>query len=159
MDIFLIILGSICLLVGMIGCIVPALPGPPIAYGALLLLHFTDKVQFSLKQLIIWLIVVVVVQVIDYFIPTLGTKKLGGTRWGIWGCFIGTFAGIFLFPPWGVILGPFLGAVIGELLGGKETQEALKAGLGAFLGFMIGTVLKFIVCGWFIYIFISTLVS
>lgn len=158
MDIFLIVLGSICLLVGLIGCIVPALPGPPIAYGALILLHLTDKVQFTLKQLIIWLIVVVVVQVIDYFIPTYGTKKLGGTRWGIWGCFIGTFAGIFLFPPWGVILGPFLGAVIGELLGGKETQEALKAGLGAFLGFMIGTVLKFIVCGWFIYIFISAII-
>jgi len=157
MDILLIVLGSICLLVGLIGCIVPALPGPPIAYGALILLHFTDKVQFTVTQLIIWLAVVVVVQVIDYFIPTLGTKKLGGTKWGVWGCFIGTFAGLFIFPPWGIILGPFLGAVIGELLGGKETEEALRAGFGAFLGFMVGTILKFMVCGWFIYVFISAL--
>lgn len=159
MDILLIVLGSICLLVGLIGCIVPMLPGPPIAYVALILLHFTDKVQFTLTQFIIWLLVVVVVQVIDYFIPTLGTKKLGGTRWGVWGCFLGTFIGLFFFQPWGIILGPFLGAVIGELLGGKETQEALKAGLGAFIGFMVGTVLKFIVCGWFIYVFVSSLIS
>lgn len=158
MDILLIVLGSICLIIGLIGCIIPMLPGPPIAYGALILLHLTDKVQFTLKQLIVWLVVVIVVQVIDYFIPTLGTKKLGGTRWGIWGCFIGTLIGMFVFPPWGVILGPFLGAVIGELLGGKETEEALKAGLGAFIGFMAGTILKFIVCGWFIYVFISALI-
>jgi len=158
MDILLIVLGSLCLLIGLIGCIVPALPGPPIAYGALILLHLTDKVEFTWKQLIIWLVIVVIVQVIDYFIPTLGTKKLGGTKWGVWGCFFGTFIGLFVFPPWGVILGPFLGAVIGELLGGKETQEALKAGLGAFIGFMVGTILKFMVCGWFIYVFISALI-
>ena len=159
MDILLIVLGSLCLLIGLIGCIVPALPGPPIAYGALILLHLTDKVQFTWTQLIIWLVVVIIVQILDYFIPTLGTKKLGGTKWGIWGCFFGTIIGLFVFPPWGVILGPFLGAVIGELLGGKETQEALKAGLGAFLGFMVGTILKFMVCGWFIYVFISALIQ
>lgn len=158
MDILLIILGCICLIIGLVGCIVPMLPGPPIAYGALILLHLTDKVEFTLKQLIIWAVVVVVVQVIDYFIPTIGTKKLGGTRWGIWGCLLGTLIGMFIFPPWGVILGPFLGAVVGELLGGKETEEALKAGLGAFVGFMAGTILKFIVCGWFIFVFISALI-
>jgi len=158
MDILLIIFGSLCLLVALIGCIAPMLPGPPVAYAGLLLLHFTDKVQFTLVQLLTWLVVVIAVQVVDYFIPVLGTKKLGGTRWGIWGCFFGTFIG-FIFAPWGVIFGPFLGAVIGELLGGKETQEALKAGLGAFLGFMVGTVLKFIVCGWFVYVFVSALIA
>lgn len=158
MDIVLIVLGCLCLLISLIGCIAPMLPGPPVAYAALLLLHITDKVQFSLKQLIIWLIVVAAVQLIDYFIPTLGTKKLGGTRWGVWGCLIGTFVGLFFFSPGGIILGPFLGAFIGELLGGKETSKALKAGFGAFIGFMVGTILKFIVCGWFIYIFISALI-
>lgn len=158
MDILFIVLGIICLLVGLAGCVVPILPGPPIAYAALVLLHLTDKVQFTLKQFIVWLIVVVVVQLVDYVIPTYGTKKFGGTRWGVWGCFFGTVIGLFVFPPWGVILGPFFGAIAGELLGGKETRQALRAGMGAFIGFMAGTVLKFIVCGWFIYIFIRALI-
>ena len=147
MDIFLIILGSICLLVGLAGCIVPMLPGPPVSYLALVFLHFTDKVSFTIPQLCFWL-----------FIPMFGVKRLGGTPWGKWGCIIGTFAGIFLFAPWGVFIGPFVGAVVGELLGGKETKYALKAGFGAFAGFLLGTVLKVAVCGWFIFCFIRALV-
>lgn len=158
MDIFLIITGSVFLLLGLIGCIAPGLPGPPLSYIALVLLHFTTRVQFTVTQLVIWLAVVVVVQLLDYFIPMFGTKKLGGTKWGTWGCLIGTFVGIFLFPPWGILIGPFAGAVIGELLGGKEARLALRAGLGAFIGFMVGTVIKFTVCGWFIYVFIAALV-
>lgn len=158
MDIFLIILGIICLIVGLAGCILPMLPGPPVAYVGILFLHFTEQVQFTTSQLLIWLLLVILVQVIDYFIPMLGTKKLGGTKWGTWGCLIGTFLGIFLFPPWGIIIGPFAGAVIGELLGGKETQHALRAGFGAFVGFMLGTIMKFMLCGWFIFVFIRALI-
>lgn len=158
MDILLIVLAGICLLLGLAGCALPVLPGPPLAYVGMLLLHFTEPVQFSLTQLLVWLAAVILVQVIDYFIPMLGTKKLGGTKWGTWGCLIGTIAGIFVFPPWGIILGPFVGAVLGELLGGKETQQAVRAGLGAFAGFIMGTVLKFAVCGWFIFVFIKTLI-
>ena len=155
MDIFLIIIGCICLLVGMAGCIVPMLPGPPIAYVALVLLHFTDKVDFTATQLLLWLLLVIAIQILDYFIPMFGVKRFGGTKWG---CMAGTFAGIFLFPPWGIIIGPFAGAFIGELLGGKETHHALKAGMGAFIGFLFGTVLKVAVCGWFIFCFVRALV-
>lgn len=98
------------------------------------------------------------IQILDYFVPMFGVKRFGGTGWGNWGCIIGTFAGLFLFPPWGVIIGPFAGAFIGELLGGKETGHALKAGFGAFMGFLLGTVLKVAVCGWFIFCFIHALV-
>ena len=154
MDIFLIIIGCICLLVGMAGCIVPMLPGPPIAYVALVLLHFTDKVDFTATQLLLWLLLVIAIQILDYFIPMFGVKRFGGTKWGKWGCMAGTFAGIFLFPPWGIIIGAF----IGELLGGKETHHALKAGMGAFIGFLFGTVLKVAVCGWFIFCFVRALV-
>lgn len=157
MDILLIILGSICLLVGLAGCILPMLPGPPIAYLALIFLHFTKYADFTLGQLLIWLFLVVVVQVLDYFVPTIGVKRLGGSKWGNWGCIIGTFAGIFLFPPWGIILGPFLGAIIGELLAGKEAGKAFKAGIGAFAGFLVGTVLKVSLCGWFIFCFVRAL--
>ena len=158
MDIFLIIIGCICLLVGMAGCIVPMLPGPPIAYVALVLLHFTDKVDFTATQLLLWLLLVIAIQILDYFIPMFGVKRFGGTKWGKWGCMAGPFAGIFLFPPWGIFIGPFAGAFIGELLGGKETHHALKAGMGAFIGFLFGTVLKVAVCGWFIFCFVRALV-
>ena len=114
MDILLIILGILCLIVGLAGCILPMIPGPPVAYAGLLLLHFTDKAQFSTTQLLLWLAAVVLVQILDYFVPMLGSKYSGGTRWGTRGCLIGTVIGLF-FMPWGIILGPFLGAFIGEL--------------------------------------------
>lgn len=126
---------------------------PPIAYLGLVFLHFTDKVHYTPTQLIIWLLIVAVVQVLDYFTPMLGSKYSGGSKWGNWGCIIGTLVGL-LFLPWGVILGPFLGAVIGELLGNKEFSQALKSGVGSLIGFILGTLLKFVVCGYFCYQFI-----
>ena len=114
-DIILIITGILCLIAGLAGCILPAIPGPPVSYAGLLLLHFTDKAQFSATQLLLWLLIVVIVQVLDYLVPMLGSKYSGGTRWGTRGCLIGTVIGLF-FMPWGIILGPFLGAFIGDRL-------------------------------------------
>ncbi|WP_291528155.1 DUF456 domain-containing protein [Bacteroides sp. UBA939] len=156
-DIILIILGSICIIVGLLGCILPLIPGPPISYVGLLLLHSTDKVQFSTYQLLIWLLLVVIIQVLDYFIPILGSKFSGGTKWGSWGCLIGSIIGVIFFSPWGIILGPFGGAFIGELLGERSKKDALKSGIGALLGFLFGTVFKVVVCGYFIWYFIKVL--
>lgn len=156
MDILLIILGILCLIAGLAGCFLPVLPGPPVAYAGLLLLHFTDKVQYSTTQLLVWLFIVIVMQVLDYFVPMLGSKYSGGSQWGTRGCLVGTIVGLF-FMPWGIILGPFLGAFIGELLGGRKARQALKSGLGSLLGFLLGTVLKCVVCGYFIYQFVSNL--
>ena len=153
LDIILIILGVLCLITGLMGCILPFLPGPPVAYLGLVLLHFTDKVQYTTTQLIVWLLIVLVVQVLDYFTPMLGSKYSGGSRRGNWGCITGTLIGL-LFLPWGVIFGPFLGAVIGELLGNKEFSQALRSGVGSLIGFLLGTFLKFVVCGYFCYQFI-----
>lgn len=157
MDILLIILGALCMIIGLAGCFLPVIPGPPVAYAGLLLLHFTEKNQFTTAQLLTWLFVVVLLQVLDYFIPMLGSKYSGGSRWGTRGCLIGTVAGLF-FMPWGIILGPFLGAFLGELLGGRETGQALRSGLGSLLGFLFGTVLKCVVCGYFIWQFITALI-
>lgn len=157
MDILLIILGAICMIIGLAGCILPMIPGPPVAYAGLLLLHFTEKAQFTTAQLLTWLFIIILLQVLDYFIPMLGSKYSGGSRWGTRGCLIGTVAGLF-FMPWGIILGPFLGAFLGELLGGRKTDQALKSGLGSLFGFLFGTVLKCIVCGYFIWQFVGTLI-
>ncbi len=151
MDILLYIISGICLILGFAGCFLPVIPGPPISYGALLLLHLTDRFQFTTTQLIFWGILVIIAQILDYVTPLLGTKYSGGSKWGNWGCVIGTIVGIFFFPPWGILLGPFIGALIGEMLGGKVFDEALKAGLGAFIGFMLSVVLKVALCSYFIY--------
>lgn len=151
MDILLYVLAGGCLLLGFVGCFLPVLPGPPMAYVGLLLLQATERFQFTVGQLIVWGLLVVVVQVLDYMTPILGTKYGGGSKWGNWGCVIGTVAGIFLFAPWGILLGPFIGALIGELLGGKAFGEAMKAGVGAFIGFLVSVVLKVGLCGYFVY--------
>ena len=158
MDILLIILGILCLAAGLAGCILPVIPGPPVAYAGLLLLHFTDKASFTTAQLPTWMLVVILLQVLDYFIPMLGSKYSGGSRWGTRGCLIGTVAGLF-FMPWGIILGPFLGAFFGELLGGRVTGEALKSGFGSLVGFLFGTVLKIEECGYFSRLYNETLVK
>ena len=157
MDIFLIILGAICLLVGILGCVLPVLPGVPLAYCGLLLLHATDKVQFSWQFLVIWAVVTIVVQVLDSVVPIWGTKKFGGSKMGVWGSTLGLIVGLF-FGPWGIVLGPFLGAVVFELIDGKNTRLALKAGWGSFVGLMTGTILKLICCGLMTYYFIAELI-
>ena len=108
LDLILIVISAFCMIAGLAGCILPFLPGPPIAYLGLVILHFTDKVEYTATQLIVWLLIVAVLQVLDYFTPMLGSKYSGGSKWGNWGCIIGTMVGL-LFLPWGIILGPFLG--------------------------------------------------
>ena len=161
MDIVLIIIGILCMIVGLVGCIVPVLPGVPIAYVGLWVLHFTDKVQFSWGFLLIWGIVTVVVQVIDTVVPVWGTKMMGGSKAGVWGSTIGLVIGLF-YGIWGIILGPFIGAVIGELIaqrkkGIKSFKQALKAGSGAFVGLMTGIVLKLITVGIMCFFFVKAL--
>ena len=130
LDIILIVISALCLIIGLAGCVLPMVPGPPVAYLGLVILHFTDKVEYTATQLIVWLLIVAVLQVLDYFTPMLGSKYSGGSKWGNWG------------------------AVIGELLGNKEFSQALKSGFGSLIGFILGTLLKFVVCGYFCYQFI-----
>jgi uncharacterized protein YqgC (DUF456 family) len=147
MDYILISLGIIFIISGILGCVLPVLPGPPLSYAGLLLLHFTSKFQFESRFLIIWAIITTLVYALDYVIPAIGTKKFGGSKWGVWGSVIGLVVGIFFFPPFGIIIGPFAGAVIGELSSGKESGAALKSGFGSFVGFMAGTLIKLIASG------------
>ena len=146
MDIFLLVVAFLLMLVGIIGCIVPGLPGVPLAYVGLWVAQATDRIDFSWQMLLIWGIVTIVVSVLDYVVPAWGTKRFGGTKYGVWGSTIGVFVGLFL-GPWGVIIGPLAGAILGEMLGGKQVEEALKAGWGSFIGLLFGTVLKLICCG------------
>ena len=141
-------LTAICM--GIAGCILPVLPGIPLSYAGILLLHFSTSAQFTEFQLIVWLLVVIVLQILDYFTPMLGSKYSGGTEYGNRGCIAGTILGLF-FLPWGIILGPFFGAVIGEMLGGRDLNQALKSGIGSLVGFIFGTLAKIVVGCYFLY--------
>jgi uncharacterized protein YqgC (DUF456 family) len=158
MDVVLIIIGIILLLIGFAGCIIPGIPGPPIAYIGLLIQVFKTENPFTTKFLIIWALIMIGVSLLDYIVPVIGTKKFGGSKRGVWGSVIGLFAGIFFFPPIGLIIGPFLGAFIAELTGGKETESALKAGFGSFIGFITGVVLKLAVTGVMAYYFFGSFI-
>jgi len=142
MDWIWITLGVLLTIAGIVGCIIPFIPGPPLSYIALLSLLAVNENIFTARFLGIWLVVTIVVTILDYYVPIWGTKKFGGSRNGIWGATIGLITGIFFFPPFGMIAGPFLGAFIGELIGGKDTQAALRSGFGSFVGFIAGTVMK-----------------
>lgn len=145
MDILLIILGIVLVLAGLAGCILPFLPGPPLTFAALLLQQLKTDAPFTSDFLLIWGGVTIVVTVLDYFIPIYGTKKFGGSRYGVWGSAIGLVAGLF-FPPLGLIIGPFVGAFIGEMIATSNSQVAFRAALGSLLGFVVGTLLKLVVC-------------
>ncbi|MFV0592973.1 MAG: DUF456 domain-containing protein [Draconibacterium sp.] len=147
MDFLLIFFGALFMIAGIAGCVLPIIPGPPLSYIGLLLLHFTSRYQFSTRFLIIWAIITVVVYAIDYMIPIWGTKRFGGSKRGVWGSLIGLVIGLFFFPPLGIIIGPFAGAVIGELTAGHDHKLALKSGFGSFVGFLLGTLMKLIVSG------------
>jgi len=157
MDLFLIITAGLLLVIGFLGSVLPILPGIPLSYGGILLLHFTEKYEFETNFLLIWALIVILIQVLDYYIPIWGTKKFGGSKSGIRGSIIGLLAGTF-FGPIGIIFGPFIGALIGELIAKKPTHDALKAAFGAFLGFVVGTVSKLVVAGMLIYYYIITIV-
>jgi hypothetical protein len=158
MDTFLIVSGIILLIVGLAGCILPALPGPPLSYIALLLLHLTGSHQFSTKFLVVWLVITAIVVVLDYLVPVWGAKKFGAGKRGVWGSVIGLILGLFIFPPFGIIIGPFLGAVIGEMTAGKDKGPALKAGFGSFMGFMAGMLLKMVASGMMTWFFFKELI-
>lgn len=156
-DVLIFSLAFLLLIGGIVGCVLPILPGAPLSYAGLLLLHFTGRGDFSTVQLVTWLVVVIVLQVADYITPILGSKYSGGTDFGNRGCMAGTILGLF-FMPWGLVLGPFLGAVVGEMLGGRDLPHAIRAGIGSLIGFLLGTLMKVVVCFYFLVQGISVLV-
>ena len=145
------VLGSLTLLaLGMLGCIIPIIPGPLLSYAAMLVLLPT-RFAPSTCECVIFGVLCVIVMVLDYVVPALGAKKINCSRWGIIGCMVGAVVGMFL-GALGIVLGPFLGAFLGEIVEGKEFRSSLRGGFGAFLGFLFGVLIKIVYCvicaGW-----------
>ena len=140
-DYLLLITGIILMITGIIGCLVPVLPGPPISFLGLISLHFTRFGHFTEVALITFGAIALIVTLLDYIVPVWGTKKFGGSKYGTRGAAIGLIIGLFL-GPLGLIIGPLAGAFVGELIFRDDINYAMKAGFGSLLGFLTGVGLK-----------------
>lgn len=152
----LLVLGIICCLVGIVGSIVPILPGPTLSWIGLLLFYFVPEVPMDYTFLGITFAVAAIMFALDYIVPAIGTKYFGGSKAGAYGSTIGLIIGLFI-PPFGFLLGPFLGAFIGEIAfnSNSNSKHAFKSAVGSFLGFLAGTFMKvmvsFVFLGLFVY--------
>ena len=141
--IVLIIIAFICIIIGIIGCLVPGIAGPPFSFAGLIFLSIAKHWEpFSVTFLISMAVLTLVVTGLDYLLPAAGAKKYGTSKFGFWGAIIGMIIGIIYIPPLGMIIGAFIGAVAG-----KQSYKALKAGWGVFTGVMLGMLLKLIASG------------
>jgi len=157
METVLVILAFVLLITGLLGAVLPVLPGPPLSYAGLLLLQLSGYIEaellrFSFAFLVIWALITVAVTIMDYLLPSLLSKRFGGSRYAIVGSFLGLLAGLLFFPPLGMIFGSFLGAMAGEFIHNSGNGlKALKVALGAFLAFIVGSGAKLIVSSVMLY--------
>lgn len=156
MTIALVILGFVVALIGLVGCVLPVLPGPPISYASLIILSLAKRWEpFGITFLIVMGVLMVAVTLVDYVFPALGVKRYGASKAGMWLSLIGVLVGLFFIPPWGVFIGAFAGAVVGELLSGKGGAGALRASWGVFVGNMVGIGFKVAFSGAVIFFYLK----
>ncbi len=157
MDIFLYSCSILCGFIAIIGSIVPMLPGPVLGYLSLWMAQWSGVVSFS-SNFMWWLFGIgVVVFAADYVLPSLITKSTGASKQASWGALIGSIAGMFLTPI-GMILGMMIGAFIGQSMSqNSSTERSVIAAFGAFLGFLVGTGIKLMYCGYILWAIIAEL--
>lgn len=141
-----LIISIILFIIGIMGTILPALPGAALVFAGMLLYGFMT--QFETLDLYFYIIqglLLLFTFLADFLVTVASTKKFGGSKKAQWGAALGTILGVIIFGPLGIILGPFLGATIAELISGIELKKAIYTGLGSVLGALGGTVSKIII--------------
>ena len=142
----LIIVCSVLMVVGLLGVVLPVLPGIPLSWLGLFIYALgTGFERISIATVVVFFILTVLTLVLDFAAPVLGAKKYRASKFGVFGAFLGFTVGIFVLGFWGIILGPFIGALLGELIARRKPKQALGSALGTFLGFVVGTLFKVIV--------------
>ena len=154
MDLLLVAIAALLMLIGILGSFLPMLPGIPLSWVGLLLLHLTSAIPMNYTYLGITLLITIIIFILQYAVPALGTKYLGGTKKGMYGATIGLFAGIFIPIPFAILIAPFVGAYIGEILNKADSRSALKAASGSFIGLLASTFMEFVVTAIFLLLFI-----
>lgn len=159
LNILFAIIAGFCLISGLAGCVLPVLPGVPLAWAGLFAAYFCSFSPISRTVLVVTGIFAVLVTVLDSVLQPFLTKKFGGSKKAVWGATIGLVAAIFLGPLF-ILLAPFIGAFIGELLENPDDYgRAFKAAFGSFAGFLLGTGLKMICVIAFIWIFVLAILK
>lgn len=152
MDTFLAISAVICSVVGIIGAVVPIIPGTILSFAGLVLAFCTENSSISQGTLWLWGAISLVVIILDYILPGYFSKIFGGSRAGITGATIGVLLGAVVMGPIGIIMGPFVGAVVGEMINERKSlDKAIIVGFGSLLSFFVGTGIKLITAGWMMY--------
>ena len=153
MNPFLLIMAVVLMIGGMLGSFLPVLPGVPLSWIGLLLLHLTSVVPVNYWFLGITLLVTIFMVILQYAIPAFGSKYFGGSRRGMIGATIGLVAGIFIPVPFGIVVGSFAGAFIGEIMNKSDSRTATRAAFGSFIGLLASTFMEFLVAGIFFILF------
>jgi len=143
--------------IGIVGTIVPLIPGAGLVWGAMLLFGIMTGFPpgLTLGFFICQAVAAVLVMSVDYMTTALGAKRSGGSKAATWGAAIGLLLGIIILGPFGIILGPFLGALIGELVNGIPLRQATRASFGALIGLLGGVIIKLVIVGVMIFWFIQ----
>lgn len=142
------VLGAVAVGAGVVGCILPVLPGPPVSFLGLVLISFAGGWDTYAAWLLVLLAVAsIVVTVLDYVLPALTSKRAGAGKPGVWGSVAGLILGMIFFPPFGLIIGAFVGAVVAEAVFNRGKSNPWRAGIGVFVGTMLGTLLKLATSG------------
>jgi uncharacterized protein YqgC (DUF456 family) len=156
--ILLTILGLLLALVGLVGCILPTIPGPPLGFLALIVLSIAkDWEPFSLTFLVIMAGLTIGVSGLDYVVPAASARKYGGSKYGVWGSIIGMLIGLLFFPPWGMLIGTMAGALVGELTTGRDRRKALRAGWGVLVGTIVAIGVKLAFSGFILFFYLKAL--
>lgn len=134
-----LVLAVLLVLGGLLGVMVPLIPGIPMILAVIVAYGWYEGFQLITVPYIVMMGGITLLSIIvDYLSTTLGAKYSGSSRNGVWGAFIGTFLGIFLFPPLGLLIGPWVGAMLGEYLAVNDINKAVKAGFGTVVGLFSG---------------------
>jgi len=145
MDLILMLVGGILMVVGILGSFLPVLPGVPVSWLGLLVLHLAPSIPMNYWLLGVTLVIAILIYALNLLIPAMGTKRFGGSKFGMIGATIGLIVGLIAPVPFGVLIGPFIGAFIGEIINKSNSKLALKAAFGSFVGFLASSFMEFVI--------------
>jgi hypothetical protein len=145
MDVWVVVITLAVILLGIAGTFVPVLPGVPLVFIAIAAYGWHEGfINVTPRYLVIIAGVTVLSLFVDYLSTYLGAKYFGSSKKGLYGAVIGSFVGLFIFPPAGLLIGPWVGAIMGEFLEGNDWNKAWRSGMGAVIGLFSGIAFKLV---------------
>ncbi len=160
LEIALVVIGAAALIVGLIGCILPILPGPIIGWVSLLMIFFAGGAELLSVPLLAGMAALALAgTVTDQILPAAASKHAGAGRAGVIGSIAGMILGMIFFPPLGLIIGAFLGALLGELVFHRENEHPFRSAFAVLRGTLLATIVKLAVTGVFAVLFVQRAIS